>query len=176
VEVTGSNPVPPTSKFKGLRFLTVTPFPFSLPFWDYFLPIPYFPTAGSLLMRAVVPGLCRDNLADAIRFKSINLSADDDGQEVAMKTGFEFIQRITEDAEFCRKVHACLDGEERLAFVKSEGYDFSPFIQILNNLSSGKQSTGGWGRPGASPRRGAPGFFGRISRILRATKAPRLNR
>ena len=26
VEVTGSNPVPPTSKFKGLRFLAVTPF------------------------------------------------------------------------------------------------------------------------------------------------------
>jgi magnesium-transporting ATPase (P-type) len=26
VEVTGSNPVPPTSKLQGLRFLAVTPF------------------------------------------------------------------------------------------------------------------------------------------------------
>jgi len=32
VEVAGSNPVPPTSQFKGLRTLTVTPFYFLLPF------------------------------------------------------------------------------------------------------------------------------------------------
>ena len=31
VEVTGSNPVPPTSKFKGLRLMTVAPFPFRRP-------------------------------------------------------------------------------------------------------------------------------------------------
>ena len=95
-----------------------------------------------------------------------------------MKTGFEFIQRMQEDAEFRRKVNACLEGEERLAFLKSEGYDFSPFIQILNNLSSGQQSTGGLGHPGesASPRQGASGFFGRISQIFRAPKAPRLDR
>ena len=95
-----------------------------------------------------------------------------------MKTGFEFIQRIQEDAEFRRKVNACPEGEERLAFLKSEGYDFSPFIQILNNLSSDKQSTGGLGHPGesASPRQGASGFLGRISQIFRATKGPRLER
>ena len=95
-----------------------------------------------------------------------------------MKTGFEFIQRIHEDAEFRRQVNACLEGEERLAFLKSQGYDFSPFIQILNNLSSGKQSTGGLGHPGesAGPRQGATGFLGRIRQIFHATKAPRLNR
>ena len=36
-----------------------------------------------------------------------------------MKTGFEFIQRIHEDAQFRRQVNACLEGEERLAFLKS---------------------------------------------------------
>jgi hypothetical protein len=100
------------------------------------------------------------------------------GQEVAMKTGFEFIERIQEDAEFRQKVNACLEGEERLAFLKSEGYDFSPFIQILNNLSAGKQSTGGLGHPGVSAgsRQGASGFLGRISKIFRSPKAPRLDR
>ena len=95
-----------------------------------------------------------------------------------MKTGFEFIQRIQEDAEFRRKVHACLDSKERLAFLKKEGYDFFPFIQILNNLSSGKQSNGGLGHPGESaiPRQGGAGFLGRISQLFRATKAPRLDR
>ena len=89
-----------------------------------------------------------------------------------MKTGFEFIQRIQEDAEFRRKVKACAEGEERLAFLRSEGYDFSPFIQILNNLSSCKQSNSGLGYPGASasPRQGAPGFFGRIRHIFRTAK------
>ena len=95
-----------------------------------------------------------------------------------MKTGFEFIQRMQEDAEFRHKVNACPEGEGRLAFLKSEGYDFFPFIQILNRISSGKQSTGELGHPGesASPRQGASGFLGRISQIFRATKAPRLDR
>ena len=95
-----------------------------------------------------------------------------------MKTGFEFIQRIQEDDEFRRQVNACSEGEEGFAFLKKEGYDFSPFIQILNNLSSCKQSNGGWGHPGesAGPRQGASGFLGRISQIFRAAKAPRLDR
>jgi hypothetical protein len=95
-----------------------------------------------------------------------------------MKTGFEFIQRIQEDAEFRRKVNACLEGEERLAFLKSEGYDFSPFIQILNSLSSGKQSNGGLGHSAesVSPRQSSSGFLGRISQIFRPTKAIRPNR
>jgi hypothetical protein len=95
-----------------------------------------------------------------------------------MKTGFEFIERMQEDAEFRRKVNACPEGEARLEFLKSEGYDFSPFIHILNNLSSDRQSTGGLGHPGenARPRQGTPGFLGRISQIFRATKGPRLER
>jgi hypothetical protein len=95
-----------------------------------------------------------------------------------MKTGFEFIQRIQQDAEFRRKVHACPEGEERFAFLKKEGYDFSPFIQILNKLSFCQPSNGGLGHPGASasPRQGAAGFFGRIRQIFRAPKALRLER
>jgi hypothetical protein len=130
--------------------------------------------AGALLMGGMLPGVCRDNLAGALRFKFLNLPADNAGQEAAMKTGFEFIQRIQEDAEFRRQVNACPEGEERLAFLKSEGYDFSPFIQILNNLSSCKQSNGGLGCPGESarPRQGASGFLGRIRHIFRATTLP----
>ena len=95
-----------------------------------------------------------------------------------MKTGFEFIQRIQKDAEFRRQVNACSEGEERMAFLKSQGYDFSPFILIMNNLSSGKQSTGGLGHPGqsASPKQGASGFLARISQIFRTSKGPRLER
>jgi hypothetical protein len=95
-----------------------------------------------------------------------------------MKTAAEFIQRMQEDAEFRQKVNACLEGEERLAFLKSEGYDFSPFVQILNNLSYGHQSSGGLGPtgPSAIPKPGASGFLGRLSQIFRAPKAPRPNR
>jgi hypothetical protein len=94
-----------------------------------------------------------------------------------MKTGFEFIQRIQEDAEFRRKVNACPEGKERLAFLKSEGYDFFPFIQILDNLSSDKQSTGGLkpSAESASPRQSGSGFLSRIRQIFRAPKAPRLD-
>jgi hypothetical protein len=130
------------------------------------------------LRGGMLPGVCRNSLADALKFKSLNLPADNAGQEVAMKTGYEFIQRIHEDAEFRRQVNACLEGEERLAFLKSQGYDFSPFILIMNNLSSGKQSAGGLGPPGESASRGqgATGFLGRISKIFRGTKGPRPER
>lgn len=95
-----------------------------------------------------------------------------------MKTGLEFIQRMQEDAVFRQKVNAHPQGEERLAFLRSEGYDFGPFIQILNNLSSGQRSPGGWSQPGGSAIRGnePPGFFSRISQILFASKSPRPNR
>ncbi len=43
VEVTGSNPVPPTSKFKGLRLMTVAPFPFRRPNGAQPLQKPHFP-------------------------------------------------------------------------------------------------------------------------------------
>jgi hypothetical protein len=95
-----------------------------------------------------------------------------------MKAGADFIKRMQDDAEFRHKVNACLEGEERLAFLKSEGYDFSPFVQILNNLLYGHQPTGGLGPPGASasPKPGAAGLLGRLSQIFRAPKAPRPHR
>ena len=95
-----------------------------------------------------------------------------------MKTGFEFIQRMQEDAEFRRKVNACLEGEARLAFLKSEGYDFTPFVQIINSLSSGQRSAAWLGQPGesASPKQGASGFLGRLGQIFRIPKARRPNR
>jgi hypothetical protein len=95
-----------------------------------------------------------------------------------MKTGFEFIQRMQEDAEFRRKVNACLEGKERLAFLKSEGYDFTPFVQIIDKLSCGQRSAVWLGQPGesASPKRGASGFLGRLGQIFRTPKALRSNR
>jgi hypothetical protein len=98
--------------------------------------------------------------------------------EVGMEIGMALIQRMKEDEEFRQKVNAYANGLDRLAFLKKEGYDFSPFIQVLDNLSSGQQSTGGLVQPGepAGPRRGASSFLGRISQIFRATKAPHLER
>ena len=90
------------------------------------------------------------------------------------KPELNFIQRMQEDAEFRQKVNACPNSVERLAFLKSEGYDFTPFVQILDNLSSGQRPTGGLTRSGesASPRQGASGFFGRLSQIFRAPTPP----
>ncbi len=85
-----------------------------------------------------------------------------------METGVAFIQRMREDAEFRQKVNACADGVERLAFLKSEGYDFTPFLQIMDDLSSSQQSAGGLGQPGTSTshRQGAPSLWSRITQIF----------
>ena len=95
-----------------------------------------------------------------------------------MKEAAQFIKRMREDAGFREKVNACFESEERLAFLKSEGYDFSPFIQILNNLSDVHQSTGGVRPPGgsASPKPGSSSFLGRLGRLFRAPKASRPDR
>lgn len=95
-----------------------------------------------------------------------------------MKGAAEFFKRMQEDAEFRQKVNACLEGEERLAFLKKEGYDFSPFVKILNNLSYCHQSIGGLEAPGpsASPKPGASGFLGRLGQIFRGPKASRPDR
>jgi hypothetical protein len=92
-----------------------------------------------------------------------------------MKTGLEFIQRMQEDAEFRQKVNAHPQGEERLAFVRSEGYDFDPFVQILNNLSSGPRPRKEGSRRGgrAFPGVDAPGFLSRLSQILFTSKSLR---
>jgi hypothetical protein len=81
-----------------------------------------------------------------------------------MKEAAQFIKRMQEDAEFRQKVKARFEGEERLAFLKSEGYDFSPFIQILNNLSDVHRSAGGVRPPGGrvGPKPGASRFLGRL--------------
>lgn len=114
----------------------------------------------------------------ALRFKYLHLPAEKPGKGVAMKGAAEFFKRMQEDAEFRQKVNACLEGEERLAFLKKEGYDFSPFVKILNNLSYCHQSAGGSGATGvsASPKPGASGFLGRLSQIFRAPKALRPDR
>ena len=95
-----------------------------------------------------------------------------------METGVSLIQRMQEDAEFRRKVNACREGEERFAFLKSEGYDFTTFVKIMKDLSSGQQFAGwlGQSRESASPRQGASGFLGRLSQIFRTAKAPHQNR
>jgi hypothetical protein len=92
--------------------------------------------------------------------------------EVAMEKGVSFIQRMREDSEFRQKVNACANSLERLAFLKSEGYDFFPFIQILNNLSSCNQSAAGLGQAGkgTSHQQGAPGLWSRITQIFRTPK------
>ena len=48
-----------------------------------------------------------------------------------MKTGFDFIQRMQQDAEFRRKVHACLQSEERLAVLKKK----DTILPLLYKLS-----------------------------------------
>jgi hypothetical protein len=115
-------------------------------------------------------------VADALKlkFKFFHLHAEKPVKEVAMEIGVRFIQRMQEDAEFRQKVNACANGVERLAFLKIEGYDFTPFVQILDNLSSSQPSAGGLGQPGepASHGQGAPGFWSRISQRFRPTKAP----
>ena len=95
-----------------------------------------------------------------------------------MKTGVAFLQRMQEDAEFRQKVNACPSGVARLAFLQSEGYDFTPFVQILDNLSSNQWPTGGLTRSGggASPKPGASGFVGRLRQIFLARTPPRPDR
>ncbi|MGA9755534.1 MAG: Nif11-like leader peptide family natural product precursor [Desulfobaccales bacterium] len=90
-----------------------------------------------------------------------------------MKTGYGFIQRMQKDELFRRRVKGYPSGEERLAFLQREGYDFSPFIQIINNLSSGQWPTGGAGQAGgsATPVKSRSGFLGRISQIFRPSKS-----
>jgi predicted ribosomally synthesized peptide with nif11-like leader len=95
-----------------------------------------------------------------------------------MKTGFDFIQRMQQDAEFRRQVHACLQSEERLAFLRKEGYDFTPFIQIINQLASWQRSIGEFPQTdgSAAPRKSRSGFLARINQIFRAANPPRPDR
>jgi hypothetical protein len=91
-----------------------------------------------------------------------------------MKTGLEFIQRMQEDAEFRRQVSACPAGQERLAFLRSQGYDFTRFIRILDYMSAGPRSLEGLPRTnrGVILGKGPPGFWGRLGQIWRGFKSP----
>jgi hypothetical protein len=114
------------------------------------------------------------NLAGAIILKVFHLPAENTRKEMTMKMGVEFLQRMNEDAEFRQEVNACPDGAARLAFLRTKGYDFTPFAQILDNLSSGRQP-GSKVPPSTQPARpnsGASGFVGRLSLIFRAFKTP----
>jgi len=86
-----------------------------------------------------------------------------------METGIPFIQRMQDDAEFRQKVNACANGVDRLAFLKSEGYDFTPFMKILDNLSSCQQTSRGLKQPGksTSPRPRGPNLWSRITQLFR---------
>jgi hypothetical protein len=81
-----------------------------------------------------------------------------------MKTGVEFLQRMRKDAAFRQKVNACPDGPARLAFLQSHGYDFTAFVQILDNLSSGRRAAGASKGSGqqAGPGQGTSGFIDRL--------------
>jgi predicted ribosomally synthesized peptide with nif11-like leader len=95
-----------------------------------------------------------------------------------METGIAFIQRMQEDAEFKQKVDACADGADRMAFLKSEGYDFTPFMEILDNLSSRQPASAGSRQPGQSTshRLSAPNLWRRITQIFRPPLSPRSDR
>jgi hypothetical protein len=86
-----------------------------------------------------------------------------------MKRGVSFIQRMQDDAEFREKVKACANGADRLEFLKSEGYDFTPFMQIVDNLCSCQQTSGGLQQPGKSfsPRPRGPNLWNRITQMFR---------
>jgi predicted ribosomally synthesized peptide with nif11-like leader len=50
-----------------------------------------------------------------------------------MKTLAEFIQRLQDDAAFEKQAHAFDHGDDLMAFVKREGYDFT-LEQLMNEL------------------------------------------
>jgi hypothetical protein len=91
-----------------------------------------------------------------------------------MKTGLEFIQRMQEDAEFRRQVNACPAGQARLAFLRSQGYDFTRFIRILDYMTAGPRSLEGLPRTNrwVILANRPPGFWGRLGQIWRGFKFP----
>jgi len=91
-----------------------------------------------------------------------------------MDTGVRFIQRMQEDIVFRQKVNACPNGAARLTFLKQAGYDFTPFMHILDNLSSGQPPAAKLSRPGVhtSHRHDPPGLWSRLSQIFRPAKSP----
>ena len=44
---------------------------------------------------------------------------------MSIESARAFIDRVTTDEEFAKKVHACKDVDDRFAFLKAEGFDFT---------------------------------------------------
>ena len=68
-----------------------------------------------------------------------------------MKTLAEFIQRLQDDAAFEKQAHAFDHGDDLMAFVKREGYDFT-LEQLMNELEPEEKlpaETAAWRRPPA---------------------------
>ena len=56
---------------------------------------------------------------------------------MSIKAAKSFIERVKTDEEFAKKVVACKDAQEREAFAKAAGFDFTPdqFTTILSELT-----------------------------------------
>jgi hypothetical protein len=141
-----------------------------LPFCYHFLQKPNFPTDSPSGARRNATGALPGFRGRRLKIQVPLPPCRKTGKEVAMKTGVSFIQRMKDDDEFRQKVNACANGVDRLAFLKSEGYDFTPFMQILNNLSSCQQTSGGLRQPdkSKSPRQSGPNLWNRITQIFRS--------
>ena len=67
-----------------------------------------------------------------------------------MKTLAEFIQRLHNDAAFEKQAQAFDHGDDLMAFVKSEGYDFT-LEQLMHEFERGEKSPEKTGAPGPKP-------------------------
>lgn len=55
----------------------------------------------------------------------INVSKQQGGDYMSIEAAKSFIERMETDEKFNKKITACKDPEERMALVKTEGYDFT---------------------------------------------------
>jgi predicted ribosomally synthesized peptide with nif11-like leader len=67
-----------------------------------------------------------------------------------MKTLEEFIQRLQDDPAFEKQAQAFDDGDDLIAFVKSQGYDFT-LEQLMREFERGKQVPAETGGPAPPP-------------------------
>ena len=67
-----------------------------------------------------------------------------------MKTVEEFIQRLQNDPAFERQAHAFEHGDDLIAFVKLEGYDFT-LEQLMSEFERAEQSPAKTGGPAPPP-------------------------
>jgi predicted ribosomally synthesized peptide with nif11-like leader len=67
-----------------------------------------------------------------------------------MKTLEAFIQRLQDDPAFEQQAHAFEHGDDLIAFVKREGYDFT-LEQLMSEFERAKKSPGQTGDPAPPP-------------------------